>query len=313
MITLKRRKLTFNWHRKLSYWLMLSPFLAGFVFVFAGVYVNSLRYSFMDVRLLDSGGFEQTWIGFGNYIHLFRTDPDYLWGIQASVVDMFMSVLFITIFSLFIAVLLDRKMPGRAFFRAMFFIPVILATGFIARADSWKLVTNTITASLGSESGAASVDGGLFSRLDVTRLLFALKFSPVLIGVITIAANRIVDIINGSGIQILIFLAGLQSISPQIYESANMDGASGWEIFWLITFPMITPLVLVNAVYTIINYLTMSTNGLMLRIENYRLRVGGMGVASAMAWFYFLVVLACIGIAALVLSRIVFYQQKGTR
>jgi ABC-type sugar transport system permease subunit len=132
-------------------------------------------------------------------------------------------------------------------------------------------------------------------------------------GIVTIAATRIVDIINGSGIQILIFLAGLQSISPHIYESANIDGASGWEIFWLITFPMITPLVLVNSIYTIINLLSMPNNAIMMQIEDYRLRPGGMGIASAMAWFYFLGVLACLGIAALILSRIMFYQQKGTR
>jgi ABC-type sugar transport system permease subunit len=292
---------------------MLTPFLSGFAFVYAGVYVNSLRYSFMNIRLLESGGFEQTWAGLGNYVYLFRVDPYYVFNIQTSVVEMFMLVLFITIFSLFIAVLLNRKMPGRAFFRAMFFIPVILATGFIARADMPSLLVDTISAGRVLESGASAVGGGMFSQWNIQELLFSLNFSPMLTGIVTTAANRIVDIINGSGIQILIFLAGLQSISPQIYESAHIDGASEWEIFWLVSFPMITPLVLVNAVYTIINFLTMSTNAIMRQIENYRLRAGGMGIASAMAWFYFLVVMVCLGVAALVLSRIVFYQQKGAR
>ena len=111
-------------------------------------------------------------------------------------------------------------------------------------------------------------------------------------------------------VQILIFLAGLQSISPHIYESADIDGATGWESFWLITFPMISPLILVNVIYTIINFLTMPTNVIMLQIEDYRMRAGGMGIASAMAWFYFLVVLVCLVIAGLILSRFVFYQQK---
>jgi len=312
--TLKhRKKLSFNGQRKLSYWLMLSPFLVGFVCIFAGVYINSLRYSFMNVRLLGSGGFEQTWTGLKNFLFLLREDPNYMLNIQSSVVEMVMFVLFITIFSLFIAVLLNRKMPGRGFFRAMFFLPVLLATGFIAKADMQSMVMQAIEARLGAETGATGVGGGMFSQWNVRQLLFALNFSPMLTSTVTIAANRIVDIINGSGIQILIFLAGLQSISPHIYESANIDGASGWEIFWLITFPMITPLVLVNAVYTIINYLTMPTNAIMLQIESYRLRPGGMGIASAMAWFYFLVVLACLGVASLVLSRIMFYQQRGTK
>jgi ABC-type sugar transport system permease subunit len=292
---------------------MLLPFLVGFLFIFAGVYINSLRYSFMDLKLLSTGGFEQIWAGLSNYLFLLREEPNYILNIQASVMEMVMFVVFITIFSLFIAVLLNRKMPGRAFFRAMFFVPVILATGFIARADMQSLVMNSIQSRLGSESGATAVSSGMFSQWNVQEFLFALNFSPMLTSTVTIAARRIVDIINGSGIQILIFLAGLQSISPHIYESANIDGATGWEIFWLITFPMITPLVLVNAIYTIINFLTMPTNAIMLQIEAYRLRPGGMGIASAMAWFYFLVVLICLGIAALILSRIVFYQQKGTR
>jgi ABC-type sugar transport system permease subunit len=307
------KKLSFNGQRKLSYWIMLLPFLAGFVFIFAGVYVNSLRYSFMNVRLLSAGGFEQIWAGLGNYLFLLREEPNYMLNVQASVTEMVTFVVFITIFSLFIAVLLNRKMPGRVFFRAMFFLPVILATGFIAKVGLQSIVMDAIQASLGSESEATAVGGGVFSQRNVQELLFALDFSPILTGIVTTAAQRIVDIINGSGIQILIFLAGLQSISPSIYESANIDGASGWEIFWLITFPMITPLVLVNAVYTIINFLTIPTNPIMLQIESYRLRPGGMGIASAMAWFYFLVVLVCLGIAALILSRIVFYQQKGTR
>jgi ABC-type sugar transport system permease subunit len=267
----------------------------------------------MNVRLLGSGGFEQIWAGLTNYVFLFREEPNYMMNIQASVLEMIMFVLFITIFSLFIAVLLNRKMPGRAFFRAMFFLPVILATGFIAKADMQSMVMTAIESRLSSESAATAVGGGIFSQWNIRELLFALNFSPMLTETVTIAARRIVDIINGSGIQILIFLAGLQSISPHIYESANIDGATGWETFWLITFPMITPLVLVNAVYTIINFLTMPTNSIMLQIESYRLRPGGMGIASAMAWFYFVVVLACLGIAALLLSRIMFYQQKGTR
>ena len=308
-----RKPLTFSQQRKLSYWIMLSPFLAGFILIFTGVYINSLRYSFMNVRLLPTGGFEQIWTGLSNYIFLLREEPVYMLNIQASVLEMVMFVVFITIFSLFIAVLLNRNMPGKAFFRAMFFLPVILATGFIAKADMQTMVMAAIESRLGAESGATAVSGGIFSYWDVQDLLFSLNFSPVLTETVTVAARRIVDIINGSGIQILIFLAGLQSISPHIYESANIDGATGWEIFWLITFPMITPLVLVNAIYTIINFFTMPTNAIMLQIESYRLRPGGMGVASAMAWFYFLVVLACLGIAALILSRIMFYQQKGTR
>jgi len=308
-----RKRLSFDKQRKLSYWMMLIPFLTGILFIFGHVCFNSLRFSFMDIRLLPAGGFEETWVGLKNFKFLFTEEPNYLTNVQSSVLEMIIFVLFITIFSLFIAVLLNRKMPGRAFFRAMFFIPVILATGFIARADLQSMIMNAIQSGLETDRVATAVGGSVFSYRDVQQLLFNLNFSPMLTGAATTAANRIIDIINGSGIQILIFLAGLQSISPQIYESADIDGASGWEKFWLITFPMITPLVFVNAFYTIINFLTMPDNLIMLQIDVYRLRVAGMGIASAMAWLYFLVVLVCLAIAGLILSPYIFYQQKGTK
>ena len=309
----RRKKLSFTMQRKVSYWMMLIPFLIGILLIFGPVYINSLRFSFMNIRLLPAGGFEQIWTGLNNYRFLFLEEPNYLINVQASVLEMAVFILFITIFSLFIAVLLNRKMPGRAFFRAMFFIPVILATGFITRADMQSMIMNAIETGLRTDRVASAVGGGVFSFSDAQQLLFTLNFSPMLTGAATTAANRIVDIINGSGIQILIFLAGLQSISPHIYESASIDGASAWETFWLITFPMITPLVFVNAFYTIINFLTMPSNLIMLQIEEYRLRMAGMGIASAMAWFYFLVVLICLAIAGLILSPYIFYQQKGTK
>ena len=310
-----KKKLTFNTQRKITYWLMISPFLAGFLLIFSDVYISSLRYSFMDIFMNPTGGIGQTWAGMKNYLYLFREDPFYWHNIQTSLMEIVMFVLFITIFSLFIAVLLNRKMKGRTFFRAIFFLPVILATGFIAKADMQSIFIDAIATSLASETGATSVAGseGLFSSFNIREILFSLNFSPMFTRTVTIAANKIVDIINGSGIQILIFLAGLQSIPSSIYESANIDGASAWEMFWLITFPMITPLILVNSIYTIINFLTMPNNAIMLQIENYRMRANGMGIASAMAWFYFLVILLCLGAAALIISRFMFYQQKGTR
>ena len=306
----RRFGLSYKTKRQISYWIMLGPFLAGFVLIFSSVYFNSIRYSFMDVALLPGGGFEQIWTGLSNFNFLIREEPNFLVNVQNSVMEMGMFVVFVIIFSLFIAVLLNRKMRGRAFYRAMFFIPVILATGFIARTDEQAMIMNAIEQGLDYEAGVTGVAGGLFSEWDIQQLLFSLNFSPLLSDIALTAANRIVDIINNSGIQILIFLAGLQSISPQIYESADIDGATGWESFWLITFPMISPLILVNAVYTIINFFTSPNNPVMLQIEDYRLRPAGMGTASAMAWFYFAVVLLILLVVGFILSRVVYYQQK---
>jgi ABC-type sugar transport system permease subunit len=306
----KGTHMSYQRRRSLSYWVMLIPFLAGFFIVFLGIYGNSLQYSFQEIRMNHDvgGGVEQTGVGFDNYVRILTIDPDYRINLGASVSEMTLFTLFITIFSLFIAVILNRKMRGRAFFRAMFFIPVILATGFVAQADTYSTFFDSVQAGMdeANTSGAAS----MFTTWDLRQLMRQMQFSPVMGDYVLTAVNSIVDIINRSGVQILIFLAGMQSISPAIYESANIDGATGWESFWLITFPMISPLILVNVVYTIIDSLTMPTNRIMEQIDITRKMDGFMGVASAMAWFYFVVVLFCLAIITGILSGYVYYQQK---
>jgi ABC-type sugar transport system permease subunit len=110
----------------------------------------------------------------------------------------------------------------------------------------------------------------------------------------------------------LIFLAGLQSISPAIYESVQIDGATAWETFWKITFPMISPMILVNAVYTVIDsFTTESTVITYINNASQQLPKQGMAISTAMSWIYFLVVIAILGLIAAVCSAYVFYQKKN--
>ena len=122
--------------------------------------------------------------------------------------------------------------------------------------------------------------------------------------------NNIYDIVNRSGVQMLIFLAGLQSISPAIYEACRIDGATAWETFWKITFPMISPMILVNAVYTIIDSFTTDSNSVMKYIQTAYTSSGGMVRSSAMAWMYFLLVMLILALLGGIFSAFVFYQKR---
>jgi ABC-type sugar transport system permease subunit len=126
---------------------------------------------------------------------------------------------------------------------------------------------------------------------------------------IVTAVQEIATIINRSGVQILIFLASLQSISPAIYESCQIDGATSWETFWKITFPMVSPMILVNGVYTIIDNFTTDSNSVMTVINN-TYQSGNMHVSSAMGWMYLMVVLLVVGLIAVICSAFVFYQRR---
>ena len=132
-----------------------------------------------------------------------------------------------------------------------------------------------------------------------------------LVEYVVVAINNIYNIVNRSGVQMLIFLAGLQSISPAIYESCQIDGATAWETFWKITFPMISPMILVNAVYTVIDSFTTESNVVMKFIDSVYQQAGGNALSSAMSWMYFLIVIVIVSVIALICSAFVFYQRRN--
>jgi ABC-type maltose transport system permease subunit len=142
--------------------------------------------------------------------------------------------------------------------------------------------------------------------MDFQALFANMKVGKELVSYVVGLVNSIYDIVNDSGVQMLIFLAGLQSISPSIYEAAQIEGATGWETFWKITFPMISPMILVNAVYTLIDAFTKSGNTVMQHISNVFLP----HEKSAMYWIYFVIVMLLVALVAAIASTFIFYQRR---
>ena len=160
----------------------------------------------------------------------------------------------------------------------------------------------------GTDTGTGeSAGGGIISMLDVQSLFGEMKIGAELVTYVVAIVNGIYEYINYSGVQMLIFLAGLQSISPSIYEASQIEGATGWETFWKITFPMISPMILVNAIYSVINAFTRTTNPTMDFILGIGLRDS---YKAATSWIYFLVVIVIIGAVAAILSTFIFYQRR---
>ena len=292
-------------------WLFVLPFVIGFALIYLPIVVDSIYYTFCNVQ---GGGVAQFAKGdmFVNYKAVFTTS-DFVETLVTGLSNMLFEVPMILMFSLFMAVLLNQKMAGRAAFRAIFFIPVIISTGIMDAIDVSDI--NMEGAEGGIEGGASeeSASTQIVSSMDVENLFAKMSVGQGLVEYVAQAINNIYDIANRSGVQMLIFLSGLQSISPAIYESVQIDGASAWETFWKITFPMISPMILVNAVYTIIDSFTSANNKVMAYINAYKGAAKELNtevVASAMAWVYFLIVLAIVGIVAAIFSAFVFYQRK---
>ncbi len=312
----KKRSRSLDVQKSRMGWVFIAPFLIGFLVIYLPMIVESITFSFNEIIIQKTGGYVLEFVGFENYRYALLTDTQFTTTLWSSVKELLFNVPAIVIFSLFMAVILNQKMRGRAIFRAIFFIPVIVSTGIIESIDLQNsLAENMVDTAAGSSdvigSGAnADTQGaGIVSAMDISRLFSGMKIGGELVTYVTGLINNVYDIVNKSGVQMLIFLAGLQSISPAIYESCYIDGASSWETFWKITFPMISPMILVNAVYTIIDSFTSESNAVMSYISSVYSN-GNTEVSTAMAWIYFLIVVVVLALVAGLLSAYVFYQRK---
>lgn len=290
-------------------WWFVLPFVAGLILIYLPILCNSIWYSF-NLISMPKGQFTLTFCGFENYSEALFSDPQFLQILTSSIQQLVFDVPAIVIFALFMSIILNQKMIGRGVFRAIFFIPVIISTGLIDSIDSSSLQSYMAE---GVDTGNAqqSSASDIVSTMDVAKLFGSMAVGTELVQYVVGIVNNIFNIVNRSGVQMLVFLAGLQSISPSIYESCTMEGATSWETFWKITFPMISPMILVNAVYTIIDSFTSESNTVMTYISNvYSTQKNGQTISSAMSWMYFLIVILMIGIVALIVSSFVFYQRR---
>ena len=307
----KKRGASLDVKKARAGWLFVLPFIIGFVLLYLPVIYDSIKYSFHDIRILTGGGFKLRWVGFENYSNALFVDPNFVQKLGEGITQLILDIPAIVIFSLFVAILLNGKIAGRAAFRAIFFIPVLLTTGLIAEIDASNTLANYMGDAEGIDTGSGeSQVAEIVSVMDVEALFSNMMIGTELVQYVVNLVNNIFNIINRSGVQMLIFLSGLQSISPAIYESCSIDGASGWETFWKITLPMVSPMILVNAVYTVIDSFTSSSNVVMQYIESQSPTSSGDPLTSAMSWMYFLIVILMIALVAGLVSAFVFYQRR---
>ena len=304
----KRRKIASLDRRKARMgWLFVLPFIIGLVFIYLPMLWDSIVLTFKDTA--DANVLNHSWVGFKNFNDAF-TDINGIGFVQilgTGIKQMIFDIPAILLFSLFMAVLLNQKIAGRAAFRAIFFLPVVVSVGLIPMIDNLNAgVSMGFEGGIDTGSGENTSDS-IVSALDIERLFSNMKVGQGLVEYVVTMINKIFEIVGRSGVQMLIFLSGLQSISPAIYEACKIDGASGWETFWKVTFPMISPMILVNAIYTVIDALTDSGNTVMAFIKENSSNVN---VRTARYWIYFLIVMLIIGAVAGIMSAYVFYQRK---
>jgi len=299
-------KLTLRGKDAVAGYLFILPFFVGFFGVFLNMLIKSISFSFSNMEVTSSGYVlsKAANNGFEHYIRALTIDPNFNLSLGNSIWNMVITVPLIIIFSYFTANLLNQKFKGRALARSIFFFPVILTSGIILGIEQSDLLVSTLTAA--SEAGNENVES-FINMADFLMRYTNLPRSIVMF--LSNAVTGIYDIVIASGVQILVFLAGLQSISPSLFEASNMEGATGWENFWKITFPMISPLILVNSLYTIIDSFTSAGNEMMSTIKNTIFAEVKYGYGSAMAWIYFLTIAIILVIVGNIISKKVFYYD----
>ena len=294
-----KRPLSYGRREALRGALFIAPWLIGFVFLFLRPFITAVVFSFNDVDL--SGGFvDLTGAGLKNYADAFTEDTQFLVLLTQSLSKMVYQVPLVVFFSLFIGVVLNQKFASRGFFRLVFFLPTIISSGVVLGIINGDTLYN-----------AMQVGEKTTYRLQTVSVQDILRTNGVSETVITYVGtilDSLLELFWYSGIQIVIFLSGLQSISPTLREAAHIDGASAWDFFWLITFPMISPLLLTNTVFTIISTFTDYNNGVIGYISKVASKME-LGFSSAMSMVYFVITFVILLVVYFILNRKVFYRN----
>lgn len=280
--------------------LFVLPWIIGFILFFAKPLFTSLLYAFQNLELTPEG-LKGSFIGWDNFEYALYKDPSFIREAVNSFVNMLYGVPLILVYSLFVAVMIKNKFPGRGFMRAVSFLPVIIASGVLMQ------VLKEDVFSQGMRGGTESVY--LFAGAGINGILTELGLGPQLIEVFNNVIARIFDLTWRSGVQVLLFLAGLHTIPGYLYEASSLEGARPWEQFWKVTLPMLTPMMLLNIVYTIIDTFTDYGNSVIMMIYNTAFSQVRFGYSSALAWLYCLAIAVFLGLVYLLLKKRIVYMQ----
>jgi len=290
--------------RALYGYIFILPFILGFIFFMVKPMFQSLRMSFCEV-VIRNAGFDLNWNSFANYKRAFLIDPEFNRMLTESVTQMIYRSLATIVFSFFVALILNQKFKGRAIARSIFFLTVILSSGVLVGLEYNNALMQQLKATI-EESGNSNSITQVLEQILVSNTGGVNGVSGKVFKVLFEIIDSIYDVAMASGIQIIIFISGLQNISPSMYEAADMEGCTSWESLWKITVPMVSPLMLVCWIYTIVDFFMKTDNKIMEKINTQMVIQLNYGFSSALAWIYFVVCMLLIGLSSLIISKVVY-------
>ncbi len=281
-------------------YIFTSPFILGAIISVIYPIVLSVVYSFCEVTA-NAEGYVLNFVGFDNFNWILFTDPDFTISLYNTLLSTLTNVPVVIIFSFFLASVLNTEFKGRGFARTILFLPMILNSGLVTKILASDHLDENIAEKSSAEVGQFS---GAFAQF-----LEELNVGTGVTDLLTSSVDNITNILAMSVIPIVVMLAGLQSVPNSVYEASYVEGATKWEVFWKISLPIVSPMILVSVVYCIIDSFTAIDNTVIKRVEKECFTSLNFGIGSAMAWVYLLIVIILVAVVFLIVNKRVSYSD----
>lgn len=293
-----KRKTSLVERREAGGYIFIAPWLIGVTVFFLIPFIQSIAFAFCDLSFSENG-LVQKFVGLKNFRIVFFESPTVFQKITNSVGQMLVELVLIITISFFLSIILNQEFFGKTFARAVFALPLIVSTG---------VLLSIFKNSLFSEAQGVQ-ESTMFQAAGIQQILENTGLGEGIITTVVGWVNQFVDMLWKSGVQIIVFLSGIQSIPPSYYEVCDIEGATAWQRFWQVTFPIMMPFCLLNIVYTVIDSFTYYSNPVMSQIMTYFKSIQ-YSLSNALALAYFLVMIVITAIIALLVSRRIVYIDK---
>ncbi len=291
---MKRKTLSVEKIKARYGYIFLLPWIIGMLLFFLFPIFQSMFFSFTRLNIAESGVTTE-FVGIENFHEILYVNPDYINNLILGLTEIFTQLPFIIVVSLILALLLNNNFPGRLFFRSFYFLPVIISSGLALNLF--------LSASGNNASEVALSDSVTFGMIDFTEILSGLNLPVSIETYLSTVLEDLFMLVWKSGIQIVLFISGLQSIPDSLYEVSKVEGATKWEEFWFITLPMLLRTMLLVIIFTIVEIITSANNPVIEQGYN-QFSVVEYGLGSAMLWFYFVIVGAAIAVILLLYNKL---------
>ena len=294
--------------RAVNGYIFILPWFVGFCLFYVRSLFMTVQFSLNDLTVLTTGGYELDWVGLANYVDAFTAHGTFKQTLTTSLMNMVIDVPLIIFFSLFVAMLLNRKMKCRGLVRAIFFLPVLMNSEAIATTLDFaaQMMAGGLS-STSAEMAEATASGSAVNMQYFIALFGEIAMPATVLNYIVGAVSRISEIIQSSGVQIVLFIAALQSIQPSMYEVAKIEGATGYETFWKVTFPMVMPHIITNTIYTIVD--AFSRSEVVNLAYQTAFTEGTWGLSSAFSVISSVITCALLALVVYLMSKRTFYYN----